>query len=245
MAETNGQKIEELINFVTNLINQKFIELSSVINEMQDSFSASIGQNLMQFSDLLGGKLDDAINMIEELKKQVDDLKKEKEFEMEQAAELSELIKQSVIEDEPALPSDKAPPIESKPSPPIVPKTTPTVEKTLPIVAKPTVAVQKPPIVKPTVAPPEISETVPKEVIQLLDGIANAVVSKVPTSELATIMDNTRNEIIKVFRWHPVLYELASFSRRIQKLSTKELSADISSLLIEKIQDWKTRISSE
>ncbi|MHA1383753.1 MAG: hypothetical protein ACTSR3_08380 [Candidatus Helarchaeota archaeon] len=275
-----AEKIDELINFLANLFDQKFTELTNAIRKMQEDVSASIGQNLMQFSDLIVGKVDNLLDLVNEIRQDIQEIKKEKEFEMAQEAELSELIRQTVSEESateatkpstastpaptvqktppivstPAPTVQKTPPIVSKPAPtvqktpPIVSKPAPTVQKTPPIVSKPAPTVQKPPIVKPTVQEPstEPSEIIPEEVPQLFDGISNAVVSNVSARELASIMDNARNQIIKVFRWHPVLYELASFSRRIQKLpGDSPISADISSLLIEKIQDWKKRISGD
>ncbi|MHA1301449.1 MAG: hypothetical protein ACTSO9_18665 [Candidatus Helarchaeota archaeon] len=261
-----AEKIDELINFLANLFDQKFTELTNAIRKMQEDVSASIGQNLMQFSDLIVGKVDNLLDLVNEIRQDIQEIKKEKEFEMAQEAELSELIRQTVSEESatettkpstastPAPTVQKTPPIVSTPAPtvqktpPIVSKPAPTVQKTPPIVSKPAPTVQKPPIVKPTVQEPstEPSEIIPEEVPQLFDGISNAVVSNVSARELASIMDNARNQIIKVFRWHPVLYELASFSRRIQKLpGDSPISADISSLLIEKIQDWKKRISGD
>jgi len=247
-----AEKIDELINFLANLFDQKFTELTNAIRKMQEDVSASIGQNLMQFSDLIVGKVDNLLDLVNEIRQDIQEIKKEKEFEMAQEAELSELIRQTVSEEsatettKPSTASTPAPTVQK--TPPIVSKPAPTVQKTPPIVSKPAPTVQKPPIVKPTVQEPstEPSEIIPEEVPQLFDGISNAVVSNVSARELASIMDNARNQIIKVFRWHPVLYELASFSRRIQKLpGDSPISADISSLLIEKIQDWKKRISGD
>ncbi len=232
MAEDIAQSIFELIS---SLLDKKFSEL---IDKIQEYFSASLGQSLMQFSDLLGSKIDETVDVIKETKALVEELKREKELEKKQAAELSELIKETVTEDagteETAVKRDLVTPsITTTPST--------VVKETPPPVSEP----QKLPVVKPT--EPELAaemEEIPQEVNQIFDGISNAVLSKVSAGELFQIMDDARNSIVKVFRWHPVLYELASFSRRISKLPANEpLSVDISSLLIEKITDWKTRIT--
>jgi hypothetical protein len=231
MAEDIAQSIFELIS---SLLDKKFSEL---INQIQEYFSASLGQSLMQFSDLLGSKIDETMDAVKETKALVEELKTEKELEKKQAAELSELIKETVTDagtEETVVKRDVVTPsITTTPST--------VVKETPPPVSEP----QKPPIVKPT--EPELAtemEEIPQEVNQIFDGISNAVLSKVSAGELFQKMDDARNSIVKVFRWHPVLYELASFSRRISKLPPDEpFSADVSSLLVEKITDWKTRIA--
>lgn len=85
-----------------------------------------------------------------------------------------------------------------------------------------------------------------QKVHKIFDGISDAVISKISAKELFDLMNQARDSIIKVYRWHPVLYELASFARRVQKLSEDQpLDNEISTLLIEKINDWKNRIVEE
>ncbi len=58
-------------------------------------------------------------------------------------------------------------------------------------------------------------------------------------------MEQIRDTIVKIFRWHPALYELATFARRLKKSPEGTgLDAETQSLLIEKVDEWKNRISS-
>ena len=57
-------------------------------------------------------------------------------------------------------------------------------------------------------------------------------------------MEQTRDVIVKIFRWHPALYELATFARRLKKFPEGDaLDAETLELLLEKIDEWKNRIS--
>ncbi|MFX0133843.1 MAG: hypothetical protein ACFFDN_09370, partial [Candidatus Hodarchaeota archaeon] len=238
-------------------------ELDAAIKKIQEELPSSIGQILMQFSDLIGEnfegvseKFEDLSSAINEIKQGFSEMKMEKELERAQEAELSELIKQTVseeattpkevttppIEPKPAVKVKKPAPVEAKPSPKVQ-KAPPIVEK--PVLVKPSI-VKKPPIVKPPKPKPvaEPEEEVPEEVLKLFDAISDAVVSNLNANQLAEAMNTARENIIKVFKWHPVLYELASFARRIQKMPPDApLDTEITSLLVEKVEDWKQRIA--
>ncbi|NVM02892.1 MAG: hypothetical protein HWN67_11180 [Candidatus Helarchaeota archaeon] len=248
-----AENFEERINELKELINEKITELSSAIKKITEELPSSIGQILMQFSDLIGEnfegvteKFEDLSLTINEIKQGVTEMKMEKELELAQDAELSELIKQTVIEETKAPKEVTTPPEEPKPAAKVE-KPAPVLEKPTPKIKEKPPVVKKPPIVKPAkpTSATEPTEEVPEEVLLLFEEISNAVVSNVTANELANAMNTARENIIKVFKWHPVLYELASFSRRIQKMPEGPLDAEITSLLLEKIEDWKNRISGE
>jgi len=216
---------------MTENIDKKFEDLKKYIDD-----------NFKDINNIIQKKFDELFSAIDKIFEIITEIKLEKEFEKQQAAELEALIKETVSE-------ESAPALESKPIPivktPTVP-VKPTVKKppiVEPVIPKP--VVKKPSIIKPVEPKPTVKPaTVPIEVHQILDGISNAVKSGVSAKELYTIMNNARDSIIKVYKWHPVLYELASFSRRIQKIpESQQLDNEISSLLIDKINDWKMRIT--
>lgn len=243
-------------------IEQKLNEMKEEMNSGLEKIKqevADIGQNIIKFLAFMGDKvvvleesISDLSGSIKEIKQDFTELKKEKEMEMAQEAELSELIKQTVTEEVSESEKVKATPKKAKPAPkikeaaPITPKPAPKIPEKPIVVEKPSI-VKKPPIVKPAQVEAEVkpAEEIPVEVLQIFDNISNTVVSKVNSTMLAEIMNHARDEIIKVYKWHPVLYELASFSRRIEKMPEGPLDTEITSLLLEKIEDWKNRISGE
>lgn len=228
---------------MTEDFNQKLDELKKLIEDSFKNLENDINQ---RFSEVLSA--------MDRIVEDVSKLKKEKEFEREQAVELSELIKETAMEEKIIPKETISPPIEQKPkssiekTPKSKQKPQPPIKEIVEKVQKPSKIKQKPAVIKPS-QPEEIAEkaeAVPSEVHKIFDGISDAVISKISAKELFDLMNQARDSIIKVYRWHPVLYELASFARRVQKLSEDQpLDNEISTLLIEKINDWKNRIVEE
>ena len=81
------------------------------------------------------------------------------------------------------------------------------------------------------------------EVIKLLDSIAQRARSGIPAQQLGNEMEQIRNKIVEIFQWHPALFELAAFSRRL-KAAPVGTQVDASTLnnLLSQIEDWKKRI---
>ncbi len=82
---------------------------------------------------------------------------------------------------------------------------------------------------------------VPDHVFELLDSIKGSVNDEV--GNLVIRMENVRDEIVKIYKFHPALYELGTFARKLKKYPGKEyLDPDLSSLLTDKINEWKKRL---
>lgn len=141
-----------------------------------------------------------------------------------------------------------------QPPPPPMPPTPPQPVFTTPI-SPPTVP--PPPMSTPTPAAPipTIPSTIPhappasapegpkNDAAMLLDRIIMRANSGLTGIQLAQEMEQIRNKIVEIFQWHPALFELAAFARRL-KSQPGEAVLDANSLqnLTEKIQAWKSRI---
>lgn len=83
---------------------------------------------------------------------------------------------------------------------------------------------------------------VPAEVFDLLDSIKPKM--NLPVQDLARFIEFIRDKIVKVFKFHPALYELGTFARKVKKYpSNSLLDADLTNLLNDKINEWKKRLS--
>lgn len=83
---------------------------------------------------------------------------------------------------------------------------------------------------------------VPAEVFDLLDSIKPKM--NLPVQDLARFIEFIRDKIVKVFKFHPALYELGTFARKVKKYpSNSQLDADLTNLLNDKINEWKKRLS--
>ena len=98
----------------------------------------------------------------------------------------------------------------------------------------------------PAQAPAQIMPPVsgPKaKVIMLFDTILVKAQTGLSAPQLATEMEQIRNQIVEVFEWHPTLFELAAFARRIKNgPPNTPIDPQTVQLLIEKIEAWKQRI---
>ncbi|MHA1784991.1 MAG: hypothetical protein ACTSVY_12145 [Candidatus Helarchaeota archaeon] len=82
---------------------------------------------------------------------------------------------------------------------------------------------------------------VPDEVFHLLENIKQKI--NIPIDQLAIFMENTRDEIVKIYKFHPALYELGTFARKLRKYPPNTtLEPDIMNLLVDKINEWKKRL---
>jgi len=89
---------------------------------------------------------------------------------------------------------------------------------------------------------PSVStDKVPDRVFQLLESIKGKINDNVGV--LVNSMENIRDEIVKIYKFHPALYELGTFARKLKKYPALEkLDPDLSNLLIDKINEWKKRL---
>ncbi|MHC1591074.1 MAG: hypothetical protein ACXQS8_03240, partial [Candidatus Helarchaeales archaeon] len=79
-------------------------------------------------------------------------------------------------------------------------------------------------------------------VYEYLDSIKTKL--DLPAQDLARFLEFIRDKIVKIFKFHPALYELGTFARKIKKYPAGvPLDEDIRRLLEDKITEWKKRIS--
>ena len=111
----------------------------------------------------------------------------------------------------------------------------PTLQPSLPVT--PAAPAQPPAQIMPPVSGPKA------KVIMLFDTILVKAQTGLTAPQLADEMEQIRNQIVEVFEWHPTLFELAAFARRIKKgPANTPIDPQTVQLLIEKIEAWKRRI---
>ncbi|MHA1298946.1 MAG: hypothetical protein ACTSO9_05820 [Candidatus Helarchaeota archaeon] len=80
------------------------------------------------------------------------------------------------------------------------------------------------------------------EVFQLIEQRASGGESG---EALSRIIENARDTISKSWKWHPILYEVGTFARKIKKLGPKPINDEIMKLLLTKIEEWKEKMVDE
>jgi len=250
--KTVFERLEEKMIELQQNIENKLTNLLTSIENLKEEIPKSIGQNLMSFTDMIGTKF-------EELEESI----KKVSIPEGQAEELSALntlqndlnsIKTGLSNLQSAIKSIK---IEAPPS------KAPTYVEPLhpsPITQKPVGSPISPPKSTSKPAPKSASKPAPKPasasvisssttegpisgVFKLLDSIREKAESEITANELASEMEQIRDAIVKIFRWHPALYELATFARRLKKLQGR-IDNETKTLLLEKVEEWKNRVSS-
>lgn len=96
---------------------------------------------------------------------------------------------------------------------------------------------------KPGAAKKGKTPPIVKEVFDLIEQRANRGVS---AQELAKIIENGRDTISKSWKWHPLLYEVGTFARKLKKYPKDKVpDQEILKLLFQKIEEWKTKMVEE
>ncbi|MFX1450459.1 MAG: hypothetical protein ACFFCM_06440 [Promethearchaeota archaeon] len=63
---------------------------------------------------------------------------------------------------------------------------------------------------------------------------------------LSKIIENARDTISKSWKWHPILYEVGTFARKLKKYPPgKPPDAEIIKLLMEKMAEWKEKMTED
>ncbi|MHA1797034.1 MAG: hypothetical protein ACTSVY_01190 [Candidatus Helarchaeota archaeon] len=63
---------------------------------------------------------------------------------------------------------------------------------------------------------------------------------------LAKLLENSRDTISKSWKWHPTLYEVGTFARKLRKYPEgKQADEQILKILFQKIEEWKTKMVDE
>ncbi|MFX0136968.1 MAG: hypothetical protein ACFFDN_25240 [Candidatus Hodarchaeota archaeon] len=107
----------------------------------------------------------------------------------------------------------------------------------------------KPRVVRTEIPPPskrapipiKVGKTVPGEVLDLLDSLKSKI--ETPAVKFADYMEWVRDEIVRIYKFHPAIYELGTFARKLKKYpQNMKIDPDIIALLFDKIEEWKQRI---
>ncbi len=242
-------------------LETKLTNIQAAITTLKEEIPRSIGQNLMSFSDMIGAKIEDMEESIKRItissggtadptigtvKQDLGDIKTSiknlqtaiQSIKIEAAATSPHITLASPI---------SAPTIPKSSSLPSPPPTAPTTPHLTPIPVSPSQPAPAPARVSSVKTTPSSSapaEGPGSDVTNLLDTIKQKAKSGLSAIALANEMEQIRDTIVKVYRWHPALYELATFARRLKKFPEgAPPDAELFNLLLEKVEEWKNRVS--
>ncbi|HUY01331.1 MAG TPA: hypothetical protein VMV49_17350 [Candidatus Deferrimicrobium sp.] len=257
--KTVFERLEDKMVELEQNIDNKLMNLQSSLQNLKEDIPKSIGQSLMSFADMIGAKIENIedalqnigpsrgaapdLSAIKTLQNDLTEIKNTMKTLQNAIANIKVEIPPTTVS--PSIPAKVAPATVSPPQP-AAPASTkpPTVTQSSPI------SVPKEPISAIPTSAPSPSPSAPVEgpisdVINLLDEIKTKAKSGITAVQLANEMEQTRDTIVKIFRWHPALYELATFARRLKKYpEAAGLDTEILELLLEKVEEWKNRVSS-
>ncbi|MDD1777325.1 MAG: hypothetical protein LUQ65_04080, partial [Candidatus Helarchaeota archaeon] len=247
-------KLQKLQSSIETVIE----EIPKALGTLKEELPRSIGQSLMSFTDVIGAKIEE----IEDAIKRIGGTGGPSADSGSSSIIQNDLssIKTSILNLQSAFKNIKIEtPVAAAPQPTYAPSAAPSYAHTLtPIPATPSYSPPKtsapastPPVtLKPTPPPTTPSKVASAsgppmtDVFKLLDSIKEKAKSGITAIQLANEMEQTRDAIVKIFRWHPALYELATFARQLKKYAEgKQLENETRTLLLEKVDEWKNRIS--
>ncbi len=257
--KTVFERLEDKMIELEQKIDTKLSNIQTSIEELKEEIPRSLGQNLMTFTDMLGAKIEDLEDIIKNIsgiggespnlsvlntvQTQLNDIKtsisdfKTNVNDLKTDIRNIKLQAPSTVISTPATTPTASISQDTKPT--LATTSTPAKKAASPtgtISSKPARAI--PSVVTPSVEGPLGG------VLNLLDGLKQKARSIVTANELSTEMEQTRDTIVKNFRWHPALYELATFARRLKKYPVGAgVDTELQNLLLEKIDEWKKRIS--
>ncbi|MHA1229514.1 MAG: hypothetical protein ACTSRP_03110 [Candidatus Helarchaeota archaeon] len=241
-ADMIGEQIENLSKTISNapggtagaVSSADSGELMSTINKLLENFNV-----LLNSFNSLNSKIDNLNNEIISIKNSINEIKSG--GIQVGVKPMPTVAPTAAPQPQPAQPTITQPATQIKQGPAPVPSPAPTPTK-MPTQAKPAPTA---PATTPTTIPTVTAEytTVPKEVFDLFDSITEKLKSGMLANQLGQYMDEVRDKITNLYKWHPTLYELASHARKLKKLGPEDpVDADTYQLLLEKIQEWKRRI---
>ncbi|MHA1268744.1 MAG: hypothetical protein ACTSPY_03055 [Candidatus Helarchaeota archaeon] len=231
-ADMIGEQIENVTKAVSSIpsggggegTNIDTSGLITPINKILENFNTLI-ENINQ----LNMKMDNITNEINSLKGAITQVK---------------------VAPAPAAPVQQTTTTVQKIKSQVKPASTPATYQTPQTQTKPAPAViQKPaqPVSSSDQIPVVTTEftTVPPEVFNLLDSITEKLKSGTLALQMAEYMEGIRDKVVELYKWHPILYEVATQARKLKKSGPEDpIDADTYQLLLEKVQEWKQRIKS-
>ncbi|TFF88633.1 MAG: hypothetical protein EU550_00945 [Promethearchaeota archaeon] len=261
-------KLEEILPSIKN-------EVIPAIEKVKEDIPASIGPNLMTFADMIGEQIDTVSNSISNIKvpatsgpsgensgeissslNQISDNIMKLNSKIDGITTEITNLKNKINGIESGSTITRIPKTVAKPaassqtqvkaqksSPPLDPSV-----KTPKTTTKPSIKPKPAPTVKKETEIPTITTelgSVPPEVFDLLDNITVNLKKGLTAQQMAKFMEDTRDKIVKLYKWHPIIYEMATRARKLKKFGTEDpIDSETYQLLLEKVQEWKERIKS-
>ncbi|MFX1451930.1 MAG: hypothetical protein ACFFCM_13875 [Promethearchaeota archaeon] len=221
---------------------QKIEEMNSLIqqnNSALENLKSDVNSGFLNFSDMIGTRLDELQDLVQtkgkvsgidagELSTTLDQLSKDMRNSANEIKNLLGSAVESVqkIKISPVKTAPLAKVVSIPPKPTERPKITPT---------------EIPPPSKRAPIPIKVGKTVPGEVLDLLDSLKTKI--ETPAVKFADYMEFVRDEIVRIYKFHPAIYELGTFARKLKKYpQNMKMDPDIIALLFDKINEWKARI---
>ena len=234
LFERFKEQMDKLINSMEE-VKYSIQENTSTLSRMKNDINSA----LLNFSDIIGEKVEELEEKLqgaeqslspnlEPIMTEFENLTKNMKKTMDQMRYVMQFTTKSIQQ---IASFAKQPPIVSKPV-----STTPF----LPQKAKFASGDLLPPSRRAPV-PFKIGQTVLIEVFNLLDSIKTRI--DYPAIEFAKILEQIRDEIVRIYKFHPALYELGTFARKLKKYpQNMKIDPDIISLLFDKVEEWKRRM---
>ncbi|MGQ4913999.1 MAG: hypothetical protein ACP6IU_04520 [Candidatus Asgardarchaeia archaeon] len=230
MAEMEESKSEE----------KKDASLEEVIEKLKESLS-TLSTNIRDTIVYLG-RLRESVQSVMNVLPKIEALKS--------LAEKLEIAKPPVTEaPTPPTEAPPAPPTEAPPAPPVEQKPAPSApsmeppkpEKpiSIPAPAMPTVSEPVPPKKEPTVRVDATSYFVN----EALNEVVRVAQNGAPAEEVAKLLINARDKIMQKVPYSLAYHEMRSFASKLEELKTAPLPSGLLTELIEKVEEWKRRLS--
>ncbi|RLI61226.1 MAG: hypothetical protein DRO67_08230 [Candidatus Asgardarchaeum californiense] len=222
MAEMEESKSEE----------KKDASLEEVIEKLKESLS-TLSTNIRDTIVYLG-RLRESVQSVMNVLPKIEALKS--------LAEKLEIAKPPVTEaPTPPTEAPPAPPVEQKPVPSAPSMEPPKPEKpiSIPAPAMPTVSEPVPPKKEPTVRVDATSYFVN----EALNEVVRVAQNGAPAEEVAKLLINARDKIMQKVPYSLAYHEMRSFASKLEELKTAPLPSGLLTELIEKVEEWKRRLS--
>ncbi|HUY00082.1 MAG TPA: hypothetical protein VMV49_11045 [Candidatus Deferrimicrobium sp.] len=235
-VEIQGKKTE-IERLSTGLDAKKMQAYDEFVNQLQSELN-EVKTNLLN-SERLRDEQSESIERFEAIIEQI-----QTQIEQQEAVQphmVQQTIPTQVIPEKPIIFTQPIP------AQPIIPEKTLSMQPIIPakpLSAQPVIPTTYSQPIKPIQATPTAAGS--KAVAtQLLDSITAKARSGMAAAQLGVEMETIRSQIVEVFEWHPTLFELAAFARRLKQMQPGiPLDPETLQLLIEKIEAWKSRIMS-
>ncbi len=254
IADIDGLQTEMLTEqkeIVTSFESQagRTKELETINQELQaeiQRLSTGLDAQKLKAYDEFVLQLQNELNLVKNELQQSEQIRSEQEGSIGKFELMLNQI-QSQISQQEAAAAVAPPPMQA----PIPPQPTPTQAPQSYAPAQPQYQPIPPqaPAMAPQPTPQQPAQITPPvsgpkaQVIMLFDSILVKAQTGMTAPQLAAEMEQIRNQIVEIFEWHPTLFELAAFARRVKR-GPANTPIDPTTLqsLIEKVEAWKQRI---